>query len=78
MVERSEGVRLAAAELGDQSQDRRGVLGFAGKSPEHHASVLLQRTREAGARKELGRIAVVLGRGPGEHLLKGDSELVPG
>ena len=31
VVERGEGVRLAAAELGDQSQDRRGVLGFCRK-----------------------------------------------
>ena len=76
MVERSEGVGLAATKLSDQSENWRRVLGLAGKSPEDHAGMLVQRARETGARKELDRIAVVLGCRLGEHLLKGDSELV--
>ena len=76
VVEGGEGVGLAAAELGDQGQDRSGIFSAGGKSPQDHAGVVLQRPRETGAGKELGRIAVVLWRGPGEHLLEGDGELV--
>jgi len=69
-------VRLAAAELGDQRQHQRGVIGPAGKSSQHHARVLAQRPREAGAGEELRRIAVVLRRRAGDHLFERDGELV--
>ena len=76
VVERGERVGLAAAELGDQGENRRRVLSPAGEAPEHHADVLLQGAREAGAGEELRRVAVVLGRGPGNDLLEGDREFV--
>ena len=76
VVKRREGVRLAAAELGDQGEDRRRVPGLTGQPPEHHAGMLRQRPREAGAREERRRIAVILGSGAGDDLLQGDRELV--
>ena len=76
VVERGEGVRLAAAELSDEGEDRRRVLGPAGQPPEHHAGMLLQCTREAGPRKELSRVAIVLGSRIRDDLLQGDRELV--
>ena len=41
VVEGGEGVGLAAAELGDQGQDRGRVLRPARQAAEHHARVLL-------------------------------------
>ena len=76
VVERGEGVRLAAAELGDEGKDRRRVLSLAGQPPEDHAGMLLQRAREAGAGEELRRVAVVLRSGVRDHLLQGNGELV--
>ena len=63
-------------ELRDQREHRRRVPGPAGESPEHHAGVLLQRAREAGTGEELRRVAIVLRRGSGHHLLQGNRELV--
>ena len=49
VIERSEGVGLAAAELGYQREHRSRVLRFGGQAAQDHAAVLLQCTREAGA-----------------------------
>src|SRR5439155_15359559 len=64
------------AELRDESQNRRSVLGLSGESPQDHAGVFAQGPREAGAGEELRRIAVVLWRGAGHDLLEGNGELV--
>ena len=69
-------MRLAAAELGDEREDRCCVLGLAGKTPEDHAGVFFQGAGEAGAREELRWVAVIYGGGLGDDLLKGDGELV--
>ena len=76
VVQRGEGMRLAAAELGDEGEDRRGIPAPAGQPPQHHPGVLPQRAREAGAGEELRRIAVVLRRRAGDHLLQRDGEFV--
>ena len=76
VVQRGERVRLAAAELGDEREHRRRVVGSPGEPAQHHARVLAQRPREAGAREELRRVAIVLRRRPGHDLLEGDGELV--
>ena len=76
MVQGSECMRLAAAELGDEREDWCCVLGLAGKTPEDHAGVFFQGASEAGAREELRWIAVICGGGLGYDLLKGDGELV--
>ena len=76
VVERRERVGLAAAELGDERQHRRGVVGLAREPSQHHPRVLAQRPREASAREELRRIAVVLRRRAGDDLLQRDGELV--
>ena len=47
-----------------------------GEPAQHHARVLAQCPREAGAGEELRRVAVVLRRRPGHDLLEGDGELV--
>ena len=49
---------------------------LAGEPAQHHARVLAQRPREAGAREELLGFAIVLRRGPGHDLLESDGELV--
>ena len=76
VVQRRERVRLAAAELGDEGEHRRRVRRLPRQPPQHHARVFAERPREAGAGEELGRIAVVLRRRAGHHLLQGDGELV--
>ena len=76
MIQGREGVGLPAAELGYQRQDRRGVLRLTREAPQGHAGVLRQRAREAGAREELRRIAVIRRSSPGDHLLQGDGEFV--
>ena len=76
VIERSQRVRLAAAELRDEREHRRRVLGLAREPAQDHPGMFAQRPREAGAREELGRIAIVLRRGPGHDLLEGDGELV--
>ena len=42
VIERREGMRLAAAELCNQCQHRRRVGGLAGQAPQHHAGVVFQ------------------------------------
>ena len=76
VVERGERVRLAAAELGDERQHRRGVVGPARQPAQHHPGVLAQRPREAGAGEELVGLPVVLRGRPGDDLFQVDGELV--
>ena len=76
VVEGGEGMCLAAPELRDQRQDRCRVIGSAGESPEHHAGVLFQRAREAGAGEELRRVAIILRRTPRHYLFQRNRELV--
>src|SRR3970040_896639 len=76
VVERGEGVRLAAAELGDEREHRRRVVGSSGEPAQHHARVLAQGPRKRGPREELRRVAIVFRRRPGHDLLEGDGELV--
>ena len=72
----SEGMSLAAAELGNQGKNGRRVDGLAIKPPQHHRHVLAQRLGKAGAAEELVGVGVVLRRSPGGHLLQRDRELV--
>ena len=76
VIKRGKRVRLAAAELGDQREHRRGVVGSPGEPAQHHARMLAQCPSEAGAREELRSVAIVLRRRPGHDLLEGDGELV--
>ena len=76
MVERRQRVRLAAAELGDEREDGRGVLSLARQSLEHHSAVLSQGSGEIGAREELCRIAVVFGGTARDNLLQRDRKFV--
>ena len=76
MVESGQGVGLAAAELGDQRHDRRGILGSPRQSAQDHAHVLAQGAGEAGAGKELRRVAVVVRTFVRSHLLQRDGKFV--
>src|SRR5439155_15705981 len=76
VIESGQRVGLAAAELSDERQNRRGVLRLSGESSQNHTGVFAERPREAGAGEELTRISVILRRGPGHDLLEGDGELV--
>ena len=69
-------MRLTAAELSDEGQNRGRVFRLAGQPSQRHARVLAQRAREAGAFEELDRVFVVLRRGAGYHLLQRNGELV--
>ena len=76
MVKGSKGVGLAAAELGDEGHDRCGVLRPPRQTPKDHPHVLPQSACEAGARKELLGLAIVVGTFVRDHLLQSDGELV--
>jgi hypothetical protein len=76
VIEGCQGVRLPAAELGDEGEDRRGVFGLAREPAEDHADVLAQRPGETCTGEELRRLPVVFGRGPGNDLLESDGELI--
>ena len=76
VVERGEGVRLAAAELGDERHHRRRIGRFSRQPPQHHARVFAQGPGEARAGEELHRVAVILRRLSAHHLLQVDGELV--
>ena len=62
--------------LGDQSQDGGRVFRFSFDPPEHHPGVFAKGSGEAGPGKELLRVAIILGRGSGNDLLKGNGELI--
>ena len=76
VVEGGQGMRLAAAELGNQGQHRGRVLGPSGQASQHHAGMIRQGPGEAGAREELRRVPVVRRRSPGHHLFQRNGELV--
>ncbi len=76
MIKRGERMGLAPAKLGDQGQDRGGVLGTPGQSSQDHPGVVAEGAGEAGPREELRGIDVILRRGPGDDLLEGDGKLV--
>ena len=76
VIERAERMRLAAAELRHQRHHRRGVGRPARQPPQHHAAMLAQCARKAGARKELHRVTVILRRRSLHHLRQINGELV--
>ena len=76
VVEGGQRVRLAAAELGDQRQDRRSVVGLARQPAQNHAGVVAQCPCEAVAGEEVIRVSIVLRRRTGHDLLQCDGELV--
>src|SRR6516162_9506244 len=76
VVEGGKRMRLAAAELRDQRQDRCSIGGLARQAAEHHADMVFQRPRKASARKELFGPAVILGRRSGDDLLERDGKFV--
>ncbi len=69
-------MRFAAAELSNERKDGSGVRGFAGKAPEHHSSMFVQRAGEARACEKLYWVPVVVGRIARRYLLQGDGEFV--
>jgi hypothetical protein len=76
VVERRQRVRLAAAELGDERQDRRGVVRAPRQAAEDHPRMLAKGTGQARAREELHRGPIVLGRRTRDDLLQRDRELI--
>src|SRR5579885_1000121 len=76
MIKRSQRVRLAAAELGNERKDRGGVIGPAGEPAKHHPRVFPQGSREIGTREELRRVAIILRRCSCHNLLERDGELI--
>src|ERR1700694_3555885 len=69
-------MRLAATELGYEREVGRRVDRLARKSPKNHTGVIGQRTGKAGAREELFRLGIILGRGTSDNVFEGDGEFV--
>ena len=75
VIEQRERVRLAAAELGAQVEDRRRLGALARQPAQHLAGQVGQVAGQVGAAEEAGRVLVVAGRAAVAHLVQVDGEL---
>ncbi|GBC78035.1 hypothetical protein HRbin08_01521 [bacterium HR08] len=75
VIQQGEEVGLAAAELGDEVDARRGAHRLPGQAPEHPHRQFPIRLREVSAGEEAHWVSVILGRPAVHHLIQVDGEL---